>query len=59
VHRVLALVRLLDTLTVHRSRVSAVIDGGDRLEPETAGNTRPSSTLTESPRSVNPATTGC
>jgi hypothetical protein len=46
---------------VHRSRVSAVIDGGDRLQSEAAGNTRPSPTraLTENPPSVNPATTGC
>lgn len=31
IHRVLGLVGLLDVLTVHRSRESAVIDGDDRL----------------------------
>jgi anti-sigma B factor antagonist len=61
VHRVLALVRLLDTFAVHRSRVSAVIDGGDRLQSEPLGNTRPSYTraLTQSLPSVNPATPEC
>ena len=34
VHRILALVGLLDTLTVHRSRHSAVLGGEDLIRPE-------------------------
>jgi anti-sigma B factor antagonist len=41
VHRVLALLGLLDALTVHRSRESAVIGGGDVLRAEPGRNSRP------------------
>jgi anti-anti-sigma factor len=34
VHRILALLGLLDTLTVHRSRVSAVLGGDDLIRPQ-------------------------
>ena len=37
VHRLLALVGLLDAMTVYRSRESAVIAGDDVLRPEPAG----------------------
>lgn len=61
VHRLLALVGLLDTLTVYRSRDSAVGAGGDRLQSAPRRNSRSSETraLTETPPSVNPATTEC
>jgi anti-sigma B factor antagonist len=61
VHRVLALVGLLETLTVYRSRDSALGAGGDRLQSEPRRNSRPSDTraLTETPPSVSPATTEC
>ena len=42
VHRVLALVGLLDALTVHRSRESAVIGGDDVLLSKPGTNGRPS-----------------
>ena len=46
VHRLLGLVGLLDTLTVHRSRESAVTGGDDRLRAEPGRNGRPSDTRT-------------
>jgi anti-sigma B factor antagonist len=54
VHRLLALVGLLDALTVHRSRESAVIGGGDLLRTEPFRTSRPSEAraLTESPAST-------
>jgi anti-sigma B factor antagonist len=57
VHRLLALVDLLDALTVHRSRESAVIGGDDVLRSQPCRNRRPYDTraLTESPRSIRPA----
>jgi anti-sigma B factor antagonist len=57
VHRLLALVGLLDALTVHRSRESAVIGADDVLRSEPCRNSRPSDTraLTESPPSIGPA----
>jgi anti-sigma B factor antagonist len=57
VHRLLALVDLLDALTVHRSRESAVIGGDDVLRSQPCRNSRQSDTraLTESPRSIRPA----
>ena len=44
VHRLLALVGLLDALTVHRSRESAVIGGDDLLRSEPDGYSRASDT---------------
>lgn len=44
VHRLLALVGLLDTLTAHRSRESAVIGGDDLLRSEPDGYSRASDT---------------
>jgi anti-anti-sigma factor len=44
VHRLLALVGLLDLLTVHSSRQSAVIGGGDILRSEPGRNSWPSDT---------------
>ena len=41
VHRLLALVGLLDALTVHRSRDSAVTDGEDLIRSEPASNRHP------------------
>ena len=57
VHRLLALVGLLDTLSVYGSRESAVVGGGDRLRSEPGRNSRPSDTraLTETPPSISPA----
>lgn len=54
VHRLLALVGLLDALTVHRSRESAVIDGSDLLRTEPCRIGRPSEARapTESPAST-------
>ncbi|MGH2885099.1 MAG: STAS domain-containing protein, partial [Solirubrobacteraceae bacterium] len=54
VHRLLALVGLLDALTVHRSRESAVIGGGGRLRAEPCRTSRPSEARapTESPAST-------
>jgi anti-sigma B factor antagonist len=50
VHRVLALVGLLDILTVHRSRESAVLGGDDLLRSEPGSSSRASDTgaLTQS-----------
>ncbi len=50
VHRVLALVGLLDILTVHRSRESAVLGGDDLLRSEPCSSSRASDTgvLTQS-----------
>jgi anti-sigma B factor antagonist len=42
VHRLLALVGLLDALTVHRSRESAVIGGDDLLRSDPGRNSGPS-----------------
>jgi anti-sigma B factor antagonist len=42
VHRLLALVGLLDTLSVYRSHENAVIGGDDRLRSEPRRNRRPS-----------------
>jgi anti-sigma B factor antagonist len=57
VHRLLALVHLLDALTVHRSRESAVIGGDDVLRSEPSRSNRPSDTRapTERPPSIGPA----
>jgi anti-sigma B factor antagonist len=57
VHRLLALVGLLDTLTVRRSRESAVIGGDDLLRREPGRNSRASAAqaLTQSPPSISPA----
>ena len=44
VHRLLALVGLLDALTVHRSRESAVVGGDDVLRSWPGRNNRPSDT---------------
>ena len=50
VHRLLALVGLLDALTVHRSRESAVLGGDDLLRSEPGSSSRASGTgaLTQS-----------
>ena len=50
VHRLLALVGLLDALTVHRSRESAVLGGDDLLRSEPGSSSRASDTgaLTQS-----------
>ena len=44
VHRLLGLVGLLDALTVHRSRESAVLGGDDLLRSEPDGYSRASDT---------------
>jgi anti-sigma B factor antagonist len=60
VHRLLALVGLLDALTVYRSRESAVIGGDDVLRSEPDSNSRPSDTrvLTRPLRSARPTADG-
>lgn len=57
VHRLLALVGLLDTLTVHRSRESAVVGGNDLLRPEPWRNSLPAHAqpLSQSPPPISPA----
>jgi anti-sigma B factor antagonist len=58
VHRLLALIGLLGTLTVHRSRQSAVIGGDDLLRSEPRRNSRPPDARppTESPLPTQQAT---
>ena len=60
VHRLLTLVGLLDALTVHRSRESAVIGGDDVLRSEPGSNSRPSDTgtLTQALPSARPTAGG-
>ncbi len=57
VHRVLALVGLLDILTVHRSRESAVLGGDDLLRSEPCSSSQASDTGTLTQSLVSPGQT--